>query len=113
MGPCWGQWNTRISGSFLFHSVFYNSYRNNMALSVSAYNKLGLICSHGCVRLRAGDAKWIYDNCELGTKVIIYNSSMSGPFGKPTADTLPYWHTWDPTDPNVKDECRERGCHNY
>lgn len=113
MGPCWGQWNTRITGSFLFHSVFYNSYHNNMALSVSAYNKLGTICSHGCVRLRAGDAKWIYDKCDLGTKVIIYNSSMSGPFGKPTADTLPYWHTWDPTDPNVKDECRERGCHNY
>ncbi len=111
MGPCWGQWNTRISGSYLFHSVFYNSYNNSDALSVTAYNKLGLVCSHGCVRLTAGDAKWIYDNCELGTKVIIYNSSTSGPFGKPSAPTLPYWHTWDPTDPNKYSKCDSYGCH--
>lgn len=111
MGPCWGQWNTRISGSYLFHSVFYNSYRNSDALSVTAYNKLGTVCSHGCVRLTAGDAKWIYDNCKLGTKVIIYNSSVSGPFGKPSAVKLPYWHTWDPTDPNKFDKCDEIGCH--
>lgn len=111
MGPCWGQWNTRISGSYLFHSVFYNSYRNSDALSVNAYNKLGTVCSHGCVRLTAGDAKWIYDNCDLKTKVIIYNSSTSGPFGKPSAVKLPYWHTWDPTDPNKFAKCNARGCH--
>lgn len=111
MGPCWGQWNTRISGSYLFHSVFYNSYRNNDALSVTAYNKLGTVCSHGCVRLTAGDAKWIYDNCKLGTKVIIYNDSTSGPLGKPSAVKLPYWHTWDPTDPNKFDKCDSYGCH--
>jgi len=111
MGPCWGQWNTRIVDGFLFHSVFYNSFQNNNALSVSAYNKLGTICSHGCVRLTAGDAKWIYDNCDLGTKVIIYNSSISGPFGKPSAYKLPYWHTWDPTDPNKFDKCDSYGCH--
>lgn len=111
MGPCWGQWNTRISGSYLFHSVFYNSYHNNDALSVTAYNKLGTVCSHGCVRLTAGDAKWIYDNCKLRTKVIIYNSSVSGPFGKPSAVKLPYWHTWDPTDPNKFAKCDSYGCH--
>ena len=111
MGPCWGQWNTRIRGGILFHSVFYNSYHNNDSLSVSAYNKLGTICSHGCVRLRAGDAKWIYDNCKLGTKVIIYNSSNPGPFGKKGAVKLPYWHTWDPTDPNKFAKCDARGCH--
>ena len=111
MGPCWGQWNTRISGSYLFHSVFYNSYRDNDALSVTAYNKLGTVCSHGCVRLTAGDAKWIYDNCKLGTKVIIYNDSTSGPLGKPSAVKLPYWHTWDPTDPNKFDKCDSYGCH--
>jgi len=111
MGPCWGQWCTRIVGGVLFHSVFYNSYNDNDSLSVSAYNKLGTICSHGCVRLTAGDAKWIYDNCELDTKVVIYNSSISGPFGKPSAVKLPSWHTWDPTDPNKFDKCDARGCH--
>ncbi len=111
MGPSYGQWCTRIYKSFLFHSVFYNGYNNNNALSVSAYNKLGITASHGCVRLTAGDAKWIYDNCKLSTKVIIYNSSTSGPLGKPSAYKLPYWHTWDPTDPNMKSKCKSRGCH--
>lgn len=111
MGPSYGQWCTRIYSGFLFHSVFYNSYNNNNALSVTAYNKLGTTASHGCVRLTAGDAKWIYDNCKLNTKVIIYNSSSAGPLGKPTAYKLPSWHTWDPTDPNMKSKCKSRGCH--
>ena len=111
MGPCWGQWCTRITGGVLFHSVYYNSENNNTSLSVSAYNKLGTTCSHGCVRLTAGDAKWIYDNCSLGTKVIIYSSSDAGPFPKPTASKLPSWHTWDPTDPNVQYKCESKGCH--
>jgi len=111
MGPCYGQWCTRIYGGVLFHSVFYNSYNNNNTLSVSAYNKLGTTCSHGCVRLTAGDAKWIYDNCKLQTKVIVYNSTNSGPFGKPTAYKLASWHTWDPTDPNMSYKCRQQKCH--
>ncbi|MCD8010000.1 MAG: fibronectin type III domain-containing protein [Lachnospiraceae bacterium] len=111
MGPSWGQWCTRITGGVLFHSVFYNSYNNNMALSVSAYNKLGTTCSHGCVRLTAGDAKWIYDNCKLGTKVTIYSSSTAGPFGKPSAYKLSSSHTWDPTDPTAYYKCKANGCH--
>ena len=110
MGPCYGQWCTRIHGGVLFHSVFYSSM-NNTTLSVNAYNKLGTTCSHGCVRLTAGDAKWIYDNCKLKTKVIVYSSDNAGPFGKPTAYKLPSWHRWDPTDPNVKSKCRKKGCH--
>ncbi len=111
MGPCWGQWCTRIHGGVLFHSVFYNSYNNNMTLSVSAYNKLGTQCSHGCVRLKAGDAKWIYDNCALGTKVTIYSSSDPGPFGKPSSYKLSSSHTWDPTDPTAYYKCKKNGCH--
>lgn len=110
MGPCYGQWCTRIHGGVLFHSVFYSTHSNS-TLSVNAYNKLGTTCSHGCVRLRAGDAKWIYDNCQLKTKVIIYNSSYAGPFGKPKAAKLAAWHTWDPTDPTARSKCKARGCH--
>ncbi len=110
MGPCYGQWCTRIHGGVLFHSVFYSTHSNS-TLSVNAYNKLGTTCSHGCVRLRAGDAKWIYDNCQLKTKVIIYNSSYAGPFGKPKAAKLASWHTWDPTDPTARAKCKAHGCH--
>lgn len=111
MGPCWGQWCTRIVDGVLFHSVYYNSYNDNFTLSVKAYNKLGTTCSHGCVRLTAADAKWIYDNCSLGTTVIVYESSDPGPFGKPTAYTLSSSHTWDPTDPTAYYKCQELGCH--
>lgn len=111
MGPSWGQWSTRITGSILFHSVYYNSPNNNNTLSVSAYNKLGTTASHGCIRLTAGDAKWIYDNCKIGTKVTIYNSNNPGPFGKPTAYKLSSKHTWDPTDPNMAYKCKKKGCH--
>lgn len=105
-----GQWCTRITADILFHSVWYRS-RNNKDLSVTQYNKLGSLASAGCVRVTCEAAKWIYDNCSLGTKVTIYNSSTSGPLGKPTADILPSWHTWDPTDPNCKSLCEKHGCH--
>jgi lipoprotein-anchoring transpeptidase ErfK/SrfK len=111
MGPCWGQWCTRINGGVLFHSVFYNSYHDNQTLSVSAYNKLGTTCSHGCVRLTAGDAKWIYDNCSLKTKVVIYSKSGYEPFSKPSAYKLSSSHKWDPTDPNMYWKCKQNGCH--
>ncbi len=111
MGPCWGQWCTQIYQSFLFHSVYYNAENNNNVLSVSAYNMLGTTCSHGCIRLTAGDAKWIYDNCSLKTAVNIFYSDDVGPFPKPKAYKLESWHTWDPTDPNMKYKCEQKGCH--
>lgn len=113
MGPCWGQWSTKITDSGIyFHSVFYRSSYDNNSLAVSAYNKLGTTCSHGCIRLTAGDAKWIYDNCILKTKVVIYSKSGYEPFKKPTAYKLSASHTWDPTDPNMKYKCEKDGCHN-
>ncbi|MFR8550152.1 MAG: L,D-transpeptidase family protein, partial [Coprococcus sp.] len=112
MGPSWGQWVTQIKGDYLFHSVYYNSKNNNNNLSVKAYNKLGTACSHGCVRLKAGDAKWIYDNCKLQTKIVIYKgASSTDPLGKPTAYKLSFSHTWDPTDPNMAYKCKQHGCH--
>ncbi len=110
MGSVYGQWCTRIVNGVLFHSVYYSTY-DNTTLSVSAYNKLGSSVSHGCVRLTAGDAKWIYDNCSLGTTVIVYDSATPGPYGEPSAYTLPSWHTWDPTDPNTYSLCQQKGCH--
>lgn len=109
-GPCYGQWDTQIVGDFLFHSVFYGEVDPN-TLSVSAYNNLGTMCSHGCIRLTARDAKWMYDNCDLGTKVTICESGAGGPFPKPTSVQLESWHTWDPTDPTMAYKCKENGCH--
>ena len=103
MGPSWGQWCEHLTFDILFHSVYYDRERDNRSLNVAAYNKLGTMASHGCIRLTAGDAKWIYDNCDIGTKVIIYNNKKNpGPFDKPKAAKLSSRHTWDPTDPAFK-----------
>lgn len=98
-GNVWGQYSTRITGSILFHSVPYRT-SNKDALISKYYNKLGTTASAGCIRLTTIDAKWIYDNCPLGTTVVIYNDSNPGPLGKPTAMKVSESNKWDPTDPD-------------
>ncbi len=98
----WSQYATRIVGSILFHSVYYYDPRDPSTLSTKQYNRLGTTASHGCVRLTCADSKWIYDNCPIGTKVVIYNSSKPGPLGKPNAIKIPSWPRWDPTDTNTE-----------
>lgn len=101
MGPVWGQYCTRITGGVLFHSVWYYVNGDPSTLSIRQFNKLGTSCSHGCVRLNVEDAKWIYDNCPIGTTVTVYNDyNNPGPLGKPEAIKLPQGSGmgYDPTD---------------
>lgn len=103
MGPVWGQYCTRITGSILFHSVWYYQNGNPATQSYTEYNKLGHLASHGCIRLTVGDAKWIYDNCPVGTQVrIIYGSSANDPLGKPSFMHMSGYQGWDPTDPDPR-----------
>ena len=67
-------------------------------VSNSSYNRLGTTASHGCVRLTVKDAKWIFDHCPIGTKVVIYNANNPGPLGKPRAIKVPGVTGYDPTD---------------
>jgi hypothetical protein len=99
MGDVWGQYSTRIFEGVLFHSVWYYDM-DASTLSTKQYNKLGTTASHGCIRLTVADAKWIYDNCALGTTVEIYSDKDPGPLGKPDALILPDGSGWDPTDPS-------------
>jgi lipoprotein-anchoring transpeptidase ErfK/SrfK len=97
MGDVWGQYSTRIVKGILFHSVWYYE-KDPSTLSATQYNKLGTDASHGCIRLTVADAKWIYDNCPVGTTVEIYNSKDPGPLGKPETLKLLPGTGWDPTD---------------
>lgn len=100
-GGVYGQYATDIVGDILFHSVPYAATRVN-SLYYWKYNQLGTAASMGCVRLTVADAKWIYDNCSVGTMVEFYdNSKNPGPLGKPSAKKLSdnYKGYWDPTDP--------------
>ena len=76
MGPSYGQYCTRIHGGILFHSVWYYQ-KDKRTQSTVQFNKLGQTASHGCVRLSVADAKWIYDNCALRTKVTVYSNFCS------------------------------------
>ena len=99
MGDVWGQYSTRIFQGILFHSVWYYQ-QDASTLSAAQYNKLGTTASHGCIRLTVEDAKWIYDNCKLGTVVEVYSDEDPGPLGKPETIKLKSGTGWDPTDPS-------------
>ncbi|MCH5265992.1 MAG: Ig-like domain-containing protein [Lachnospiraceae bacterium] len=99
-GPSYGQYCCRIYQGFLFHSVWYYQMGQKNTQSYVQYNRLGTTASHGCVRLTVKDAKWIYDNCPSGTKIVIYNSKNPGPLGKPLAIKVNGYSGWDPTDPD-------------
>ncbi len=110
VGGTWAQWCTQIQGSYLFHSV-PNWTHSNMDLEIGEYNHLGETRSMGCIRMNCRDAKWVYDNCSLGTKVTITTSESSGPLAKPAGIQIPSWHSWDPTDPTAYWRCQQKGCH--
>ena len=102
-----GQYCTRIHDHILFHSVPYTE-EDPGKLQEGEYNKLGTAASHGCIRMRVADVKWIYDNCDMGTCVNIYkDSKCKEPLGKPSYTKVPSdpsdpRHGWDPTDPSPK-----------
>ena len=103
-GDVYGQYSTQIVGNILFHSVPYLERGNPASLEYWEYDKLGTYASAGCIRLTVADAIWIYNNCEIGTKVEFYSSSEPGPLGKPTAQKISEapgdLKNWDPTDPD-------------
>lgn len=63
---CW--YATRFYKRCFFHSVTYNPASKTSIQD----GRLGYNISHGCIRLKLENAKWIYDNIKAGTRVIIY-----------------------------------------
>lgn len=68
---CWAQYSFRITGNIWFHSVLYDAPDTSTLRYGSLYG-LGSKASHGCVRLKVEDAKWIFENCDEGTVVVVY-----------------------------------------
>ncbi|MBQ3574075.1 MAG: murein L,D-transpeptidase, partial [Clostridia bacterium] len=67
---CWAQYAYYIEGDIMFHSVLYGE--KDGPVTRSSVNNLGRKASHGCVRLSVEDAKWIYYNCPMKTKIVVY-----------------------------------------
>lgn len=98
----YGQYAIRFNRGILFHSVPYYTQTAN-DLEKDQFNLLGAGASLGCVRMAVSDVKWLYDNCEKGTSVIVYDDAQNpGPLGKPVQMQINVEHPfagWDPTDP--------------
>ena len=102
MGPSWGKYGTQINNyGDWFHSVACSNPDPTYALAAGNYNMLGQPASHGCVRLCVRDAKWIYDNCGLYTRVDISDTEYT-PFDKAPTIKIPAGQNWDPTDADAK-----------
>ncbi|MGN0072852.1 MAG: L,D-transpeptidase family protein [Coriobacteriales bacterium] len=65
---CWYGTCFDENREILFHSEVYNIGSKTQMQS----GGLGTHVSHGCVRLALKNAKWIYENVPLGTKVLIF-----------------------------------------
>lgn len=65
------QYATRIVDDILFHSL--PSAQKNVSPTEDSLEGLGMPVSHGCIRLRPADARWIAENCPPGTQVHIYD----------------------------------------
>ncbi|MBQ8506699.1 MAG: L,D-transpeptidase [Clostridia bacterium] len=76
---CYVQYVTRIIDAYLFHSLPYHD-NDYDTLDQEAAAQLGEPASHGCIRLRPEDAKWIAKNCPNGTRVHIYHSNERDEF---------------------------------
>ncbi len=102
-GDVWGQYATRITGHYLFHSVPYFE-KDKSTLEYEEYNKLGTTASMGCIRLTVKDAKWIYDNCPVGTTVEMYRGDVKEPMQPAAVKKINVEDEarrgWDPTDPD-------------
>ncbi|MCR5040570.1 MAG: L,D-transpeptidase family protein [Clostridia bacterium] len=68
-GRCW--YYSSFNGNYLIHSVLYSGASEPIEIWDG---RLGMALSEGCVRLDINNAKWIYDNCPIGTKVVVYHS---------------------------------------
>ncbi len=70
----YAKYASRIVDNFLFHSVLYSEMSDDSLIEYE-YEKLGRTASHGCIRLRTEDAKFIAENCFEGTAVYIYEGA--------------------------------------
>ena len=56
---------SQISGNYLFHSILFEKNGNVID------GNLGVVESHGCIRLALDNAKYIYDNIPIGSAIWI------------------------------------------
>ena len=66
---CYAKYAYKICGGIFFHSVLFNARKQGP--TNSSVNALGRKASHGCIRLAVDNAKWIFENCPIGTTIVV------------------------------------------
>ncbi len=67
---CWAKYSFVVEGDIMFHSVLFDKDDDKTLREGSLY-ALGQKASHGCIRLKVKDARWLFTNCKRGTLVIL------------------------------------------
>ena len=70
---CFVKFATRIYRGYMFHSLPFDK-KDESTMQEEALRDFGMPTSHGCMRLRVDDAKFIAKKCLEGTVVKIYKS---------------------------------------
>lgn len=65
----WAQYAFYIEGDIMIHSVIFKQQGGKP--TSGSVRSLGKRASHGCVRVSVSDAKWVYENCSVGTPVTV------------------------------------------
>lgn len=99
---CYTQFLSRFYGHFLIHSLLYTT-PDLHSFDAMNYNYMDQAESGGCIRLKAGDSAWVYNNCKNGTPVAVYSDPWDkGPVEKDSIDqAIPLSQDYDPTDPVI------------
>ena len=102
--PIYCQFLNRFKNGYIVHSLIYKDKADSYHFDADSYNNLGAQSSDGCVRLRADQAQWVYENCPNGTSITIYEDMWNiGPLDRPAVEqAIPLSQNYDPTDPVVK-----------
>ena len=66
---CYAKYAYKICGGIFFHSVLFNAKKQGP--TNSSVSALGRKASHGCIRLAVDNAKWIFENCPIGTTIVV------------------------------------------
>jgi len=70
---CFVKFATRIYKGYMFHSLPFDK-KDESTMQEQALREFGMPTSHGCMRLRVDDARFIAKECLEGTMVKIYKS---------------------------------------
>lgn len=83
-GKTYAEYACRFTGAKMMHGVPWKTRNTKGYVYKGEFNKLGSVASAGCVRMPIKLARYIYNNCPVGTPVKVFKGTKGNyPMGKP------------------------------